>query len=231
MYRMNLAASLFKKSMANSVVVKILQILNIIFQISIVLLLLISFVLSTLSKKYEREGYILKKSVFEMRRDKNIDETLKIWNDDYSRLFVINNQILKSSRYGVAMKELGNFLPKDDLIHAVAFEKSSMEMILKVNKNNIFKKDGTVDYHALLQKLFENSLCFDKDKIKVELISKTKNNEFELIQQGVIKNKAQKLKNDSTVKEIKLFNNKIDLPNNPSIQLLKVTMNLNERKN
>lgn len=220
MYSMNFAAFLFKKSKSNFVFIRILQILNIIFQISIVLLLIISFVMSRMSKKYETESYILKKSVFEQRNNKNIDETLRTWNDNYFKLSFIKKQIDKSSKYGIALKELGNYIPKDDLIYAVAFENSNVEFILKVNKNDIFKKEGIVNYSTLLKKQFENSLVFNKNEVSVEFIIQ---NEKDMQQQNI---------KYILLEDLKLFDNEIkNLSKNQSVQLLKVKMKLNEREN
>lgn len=227
MYSMNLAASLFKKSKVNSIFIRVLQILNIIFQVLIVFLLILAFFMSKSAKRYETDSYVLKKTVFEQRNSKNIDETLRFWQEDILKLSVIKKQIENSSRYGIVMKELGNCLPEDDLIHVIAIEGSQVELILKVNKKrlvkNVIDKEGNkidvpVDYAALLRKQFENSVCFAGGNINVEY---TTSNEKE------VNPKYNKI----SLKSLKLFDKEIkNLPQKPSIAILKVTMKIDERK-
>jgi len=227
MYSMNLAASLFKKSKAKSIFIRFLQILNIIFQVLIIFFLILSFFMSKSAKRYETDSYVLKKTVFEQRNSKNIDETLKFWQEDSFKLAVIKKQIEKSSRYGIAMKELGNYLPEGDLVHAVAIEDSVVELLLKVNKNKLVKKvvdkdgkkvDTSVDYAAVLKKQFEKSVCFAGGRMKVENINS-----------GEKRMDSKSEANSS--KNLKLFNNEIkDLPQNPAVAILKVTMRIDERK-
>lgn len=218
MYNMNLAASLFKKSKLDSGIIKVLQILNIIFQILIVILLILAFFMSKSAKKYDNNCYVLKKSVSEQRKNYNIDETLKFWQEDTFKLSVIKTQIEKSSVYAIAMKELGNYLPEDDAVYAVAIEGSTMEYILKVAKShlivNLKGKDTLVDYSKELKKRFANSICFNKNDINVEMIS-----------QNSLKPEG------SNTKGIMLFDNEVkNIPQNPNTRLLKVTMKLEKRK-
>lgn len=227
MYSMNLAASLFKESKAKSIFIRFLQVLNIIFQVLIICLLIMSFFMSRYAKRYETESYVLKKTVFEQRNSKNIDGTLKFWQEDCFKLSVIKEQIQKSSRYGIAIKELGNYLPDGDLVHAVAIEDSVVELILKVNKNKLVKKvigkdgekvDVPVDYATILKKQFERSVCFASGRMKVENIN---------LNEKDIDSKSEKI----SLKDLKLFNNEIkDLPQKPDIAFLKVTMRIDERK-
>lgn len=228
MYSMNLAASLFQKSKLKSGMVRVLQVLNIVFQVLIVILLIVSFFMSRAAKKYDSDSYVLKKSVFEQRKNYNIDETLKFWQEDYFKLSVIQKQIEKSSAYAIAMKELGNYLPEDDLVHAVAIENSVMEFLLKVNKQHLVKKiegkEVPVDYANVLKKRFANSVCFDKEDIKVEYASQQ-------IEQKTVTAQSEKSEKNNKSKEITLFDNEIkDLPKNPNIKVLKVTMKLGKRK-
>ena len=219
MYSMNIAASLFKKSKVKSIFIRFLQVLNIIFQVLIIFFLIMAFFMSKSAKKYETAGYVLKKTVFEQRSSKNIDETLKFWQEDSFKLSVIKKQIEKSSRYGIVMKELGNYLPDGDLVHAVAIEGANVELILKVNKNKLVKKVVSKEENKkVLKKQFEKSVCFAKGNIKVEYV--------------VANEKETDAKSGRiSLKNLKLFNNEItNLPQNPSISILKVTMKIDERK-
>ena len=223
MYSMNLAASLLKRSKAKSIFIRFLQILNILFQILIILLLISSFFINKSAKKYENDSRILKKTIFEQINSKNVDETLKFWQEDTFKLSVIKKHIEKSSRYGIVMKELGNYLPEGDLVHAVAIEGSVVELILKVNKSNLVKKntdaDGKkintdVDYANVLKKQFEKSLCFASGKITVEKITVDE------------KNTDSKLD-----KNLKLFDIEVkNLPKNPTTAVFKVTTQIDESK-
>jgi len=227
MYSMNLAASLFKKSKAKSIFIRFLQVLNIIFQVLIIFFLILALFMSKSAKKYETDSYVLKKTVFEQRNSKNIDETLRFWQEQILKLSVIKEQIEKSSRYGIVMKELGNYLPNDDLVHAVAMEGSKLELILKVKKKNLIKKvidkegkkiDVEINYADVLKKQFQNSVCFNSGNIKVE---------YGTYNEKEVTPKSGKI----SLRNLKLFNNEIkNLPQNPAIAILKVTMNINERK-
>ena len=179
MYNMNYIDGVITKEKYGSAVVKFLKILNFFVQLAIIVILIFSFLAHSKMCYYNTKIDETKREIEEKRATNRISDVEKEWEVIYYKLLAVKTQLDKCSMYGFVFRDLGLFLPVENSVLDLSFEKNNSLFHLTINKDVLQSLTSFYDYTPFLSEALEKSSYLGKD-VQIQDLEEQKINNVDM---------------------------------------------------
>ena len=157
MYNLNYIDGLITKEKYGNNFVRFLKWLNFIVHIGI-----IAIIVMTVFTYFDIENYNMKientKREIENKRTENkITDIEKEWEMVYYKLLAIRLQLDKHTNYAYIFRDLGSYMPVENEILNLTFEKNLGTVFMTISQNTLSKLTSFYDYTPTINSSFEKS--------------------------------------------------------------------------
>ena len=157
MYNLNYIDGLITKEKYGNNFVRFLKWLNFIVHIGI-----IAIIVMTVFTYFDIENYNMKientKREIENKRTENkITDIEKEWEVVYYKLLAIRLQLDKHTNYAYIFRDLGSYMPVENEILNLTFEKNLGTVFMTISQNTLSKLTSFYDYTPTINSSFEKS--------------------------------------------------------------------------
>lgn len=157
MYNLNYIDGLITKEKYGNNFVRFLKWLNFIVHLGI-----IAIIVMTVFTYFDIENYNMKientKREIENKRTENkITDIEKEWEVVYYKLLAIRLQLDKHTNYAYIFRDLGSYMPVENEILNLTFEKNLGTVFMTISQNTLSKLTSFYDYTPTINSSFEKS--------------------------------------------------------------------------
>lgn len=157
MYNLNYIDGLITKEKYGNNFVRFLKWLNFIVHLGI-----IAIIVMTVFTYFDIENYNMKientKREIENKRTENkITDIEKEWEMVYYKLLAIRLQLDKHTNYAYIFRDLGSYMPVENEILNLTFEKNLGTVFMTISQNTLSKLTSFYDYTPTINSSFEKS--------------------------------------------------------------------------
>lgn len=157
MYNINYIDGLITKEKYGNAFVRFLKILNFLVHLGIILILLMTLSAYISIENYNKKIDDTKRAIAEKRATNKIDEVEQEWEQLYCKLLAVKTQTKKHTYYAFIFRDLGLYLPKENTITDLSFDKNTSSLHMTLDKDVLKNLTSFYDYTPVLNAAFEKS--------------------------------------------------------------------------
>lgn len=157
MYNINYIDGLITKEKYGSAFVRFLKILNFLVHLGIIAIILMAIFAYIDIGVYNKKIDDTKRDIEEKRTTNRISEVEQEWETLYCKLLAIRTQIDRHTNYSYIFRDLGLYLPKENTIVDLKFDRDTSSVHMTLDKNLLEKLTSFYDYTPILNSAFEKS--------------------------------------------------------------------------
>ncbi len=157
MYNLNYIDGLITKEKYGSAFVRFLKILNFLVHLGIIAIIVFTVLTHLETEEYNRKIERTKASIEQKRTTNKINDIEREWETQYYKILSIKMQMDKHTNYAYVFRDLGSFLPGDNSILNLEFDKNISTIFMTISNDVLLKLTSFYDYTPILNSSFEKS--------------------------------------------------------------------------
>ena len=163
MYNLNYIDGLITIEKYGSAFVRFLKILNFFVHLGIIAILVFTVLTHLETEEYNRKIEKTKASIEQKRTTNKINDIEREWETQYYKVLSIKSQMDKHTNYAYVFRDLGSFLPGDNSILNLEFNKNMSTIFMTIGNDVLTKLTSFYDYAPVLNSSFEKSSYLGHD--------------------------------------------------------------------